>query len=65
MCCWVEEERVLKVLPSGWVVKVDWVCRKIITVMGWGQYCLEYTYGAYGRRVVVANVKGGRVGGCR
>ncbi len=34
LCCRVEEERVLKVLPSGGVVKIYRICREVGAVIG-------------------------------
>ncbi len=37
LCCRMEEERVLKVLSGGGVVKIDRICREVGAVMvrGW------------------------------
>jgi hypothetical protein len=35
LCCRVEEERVLKVLPGGRVMKVDGVGGEVGAVVGW------------------------------
>ena len=35
VCSRLEEERVLEVLPGGWVVEVDRVCGKVVAVESW------------------------------
>jgi len=64
-CCGLEEERVLEVLPSGWVVEVDRVGGEVVAVVCWWKSRFHDTSGAEGGRVVVTDVKGDRVGSWR
>ena len=56
---------VLEVLPGGWVVEVDRVGGEVVAVVCWWKDCFHDTSGAKGGRVVVADVKGYRVGSWR
>jgi hypothetical protein len=55
----------MEVFPGGYVVEVDWFGREVRSDVGWRQYRFKYAAGAKGCRVLVADRKGCRVGGCR
>ncbi len=55
----------LEIFSGGWVVEVDRVGREVRSDTDWGQYRFKYAAGAEGCRVVAADSKGRRVGGCR
>ena len=55
----------LEVFPGGWVVEVDRVGREVVAVVCWRKNRFQDTSGAEGGRVVVADVKGDRVGSRR
>ena len=55
----------LEVLPGGWMMEVDRVGGKVVAIVCWGYNCLKDASGSEGGRVVVADVKGYRVGSGR
>ena len=44
----MEEERVLEVLPGGWMVEVDKVGGEVVAVVCWWKDRFQYTSGVEG-----------------